>query len=76
MRLFFSLVIGYILVKQYLQREQQWNTIAGRPPQSRTSSLSEDDRKRAEEMHQREQQRHMPARPEARDHRSYYSNVR
>ncbi|XP_023311015.1 probable JmjC domain-containing histone demethylation protein 2C isoform X3 [Anoplophora glabripennis] len=52
---------------------EQWNPIAGRPPQPRTSSLSEDDRKRAEELHQREQQRHLTTvRQDARDHRSYY----
>lgn len=61
-------MISFLVI---FQREQ-WN-IAGRPPQARTTSISEDDRKRAEEMHQ--QQRHMPTRPEARDHRSYYNPV-
>ncbi|KAJ8961960.1 hypothetical protein NQ314_005862 [Rhamnusium bicolor] len=57
-------------------KREQWNPIAGRPPQPRTSSLSEDDRKRAEEIHQREQQRHLTTvRADARDHRAYYGNV-
>ncbi|KAJ8920426.1 hypothetical protein NQ315_005292 [Exocentrus adspersus] len=56
------------------QKREQWNPIAGRPPQSRTASLSEDDRKRVEELHQREQQqRHLTTvRADTRDHRSYY----
>lgn len=58
----------------FLQREP-WNPITGRPTQARTSSLSEDDRKRVEEMHHREQQRHMPSARDNRDHRAYYTNV-
>ncbi|KAJ8952881.1 hypothetical protein NQ318_006497 [Aromia moschata] len=55
-------------------KRDQWNPITGRPPQPRTSSISEDDRKR-EELHQRDQQRHLTSRTDARDHRAYYGTV-
>ncbi|KAG5888935.1 hypothetical protein JTB14_006303 [Gonioctena quinquepunctata] len=53
-------------------KREQWNPITGRPTQDRTS-ISEDDRKRVEEIH-REQQRHMSVR-DNRDHRAYYGTV-
>ncbi|CAH1155213.1 unnamed protein product [Phaedon cochleariae] len=56
------------------QKREQWNPTTNRPPQSRTSSLSEDDRKRVEEIHHREQQRHMTVR-DSKDHRGYYGAV-
>lgn len=57
------------------KREQQWNSIGSRPPQGRTSSISEDDRKQTE-LHQREQQRHLASvRANDVNHRSYYASV-
>ncbi|CAH0553828.1 unnamed protein product [Brassicogethes aeneus] len=61
------------VAEQKQRGEQQWAPISGRPPQPRSSSMSEDDRKRAEQdLHQR----HMTSmRPDQRDHRSYYPPV-
>ncbi|XP_076257984.1 lysine demethylase 3 isoform X2 [Rhynchophorus ferrugineus] len=65
-------------LKAAQQKREQWNLISSRPPQSRSTSLSEEDRK--QEMHQREQQRHMSAglaavRAADPNHRSYYATV-
>nr|XP_023022841.1 probable JmjC domain-containing histone demethylation protein 2C [Leptinotarsa decemlineata] len=56
------------------QKREQWTSITGRPTQGRTAGISEEDRKRMEEVHHREQQRHMSVR-DNRDHRSYYNTV-
>ncbi|KAL1509972.1 hypothetical protein ABEB36_004635 [Hypothenemus hampei] len=55
---------------QQKREQQQWNSMGARPPHSRSSSISDDDRKQSE-IHQRE--RHLAAvRASEANHRSYY----